>query len=391
MAEQGARPAWRGRLNGWLYGAEVRFDQARRRLRRRLRRIGPLEILPYRGHGTEQEVYLMGRVLEAKGIHRATRHDTLWRNFVHTVRRFASDEVPGVAVRARFYGDEQTVTTDEEGYFRFRLHPRQPVPTGAAWHDVPLELVDAPGGTSVTARGQVVIPPVDAAFGVVSDLDDTVLQTGATNLWRMARLTFFSNAHTRLPFEGVAAFYRALLAGPSGRGHNPIYYVSSSPWNLYDLLEDFLSVNGIPAGPLLLRDLGLEATHLLKSSHHVHKLTQIRGVLALYPKLPFILIGDSGQADPEIYRQVVEEHAGRILAVYIRDVATPERGAVVQALAQTVRGAGVPFLLVPDTEAAARHALAQGFVAPEALPEVRAAKAKDLKAPSEPARPPQAA
>ena len=70
----------------------------------------------------------------------------------------------------------------------------------------------------------------------------------------MAKLTLLHNAHTRLPFEGVAGFYQALQRGRDGEAYNPVFYVSNSPWNLYDLLEDFLDVHGIPRGPLLLRD-----------------------------------------------------------------------------------------------------------------------------------------
>jgi phosphatidate phosphatase APP1 len=81
-----------------------------------------------------------------------------------------------------------------------------------------------------------------------------VLQSSVTNFLKMARMVLLGNAHTRLPFEGVAAFYRALQRGASGGEFNPIFYVSNSPWNLYDLLEDFMDVHGVPAGPLFLRD-----------------------------------------------------------------------------------------------------------------------------------------
>ena len=68
----------------------------------------------------------------------------------------------------------------------------------------------------------------------------------------------------RLPFPGVAAFLRALYAGAGGGERNPLFYVSSSPWNIYDLLSEFFSLNDIPIGPVLfLRDWGLTDVELV--------------------------------------------------------------------------------------------------------------------------------
>src|SRR5690606_9535554 len=91
--------------------------------------------------------------------------------------------------------------------------------------------------------------------------------------------------------------------------------------------------------------------------HEAHKLAHIERILAAYPRLPFILIGDSGQRDPEIYCRVVDAFPGRICAVYIRDVlSSSAREAEVAALAEHVRRSGPELLLVKDTDAAARHA-----------------------------------
>jgi phosphatidate phosphatase APP1 len=208
---------------------------------------------------------------------------------------------------------------------------------------------------------------------VISDLDDTVVQTGATSLLRMARTVFLSNARTRLPFPGVAAFYRALQHGAGESPFNPVFYVSSSPWNLHDLLTEFLVLRKIPLGPLMLRDWGISAQEALPTGHAGHKLEAIRRILDLFPALPFLLIGDSGQEDPEIYHRVVHDHPDRILAVYIRNVTPrPERAAAIRALAEEVEAAGSTLLLDDDTLGAARHAAERGWITPAALEEVAA-------------------
>jgi phosphatidate phosphatase APP1 len=345
---------------------EARFDLLRFRLKRRMGRLGPIEVLPYRGYGTPRALFMKGRVLEGKGVTRSSSTDTVGNNLRNMLRRFASDEIPFARIRARFGGQELEAVADAEGFFDLRFEHVAPPDPARAWHPVEVELLwpEEKGTSPSRATGSVLVP-TGARFGVISDLDDTVLRSGVTSLLKMAWTTFLNNAHTRLPFEGVASFYHALQRGVGGE-FNPIFYVSNGPWNLYDLLEDFLGVHGVPAGPLFLRDWSPTALRSVRE----HKLEAIRTLLKIYPELPFVLIGDSGENDPEIYHTAVREHPGRIRAIYIRDVTTKERGAAVHAIAREVRSLGIEMLLVPDTTAAAEHAAHEGFISPEALPGV---------------------
>jgi phosphatidate phosphatase APP1 len=229
------------------------------------------------------------------------------------------------------------------------------------------------------ARGRIMIPPPDAQFGVISDIDDTVLRSNSLNYLKLARNVFLKNARTRLPFEGVAAFYEALQQGTED-SCNPIFYLSKSPWNLYDLLIDFFAIRGIPLGPLFLTDLGISPQKLFMPHTHKYKLGNIQLLLDTYDHLPFILIGDSGEKDADIYDYVAERYPGRILAIYIRNVTGPWREAALEALKARAEQAGVEMILAKDTGVAAAHALAQGFIRPDAYPQVMEARAEDHKA-----------
>ena len=348
---------------------EERFDACRFNLKRRLGLLDPFEILPYRGHGTRRELFLRGRVLEEAGITRAGQYDAIWKNILNMARRFASDEVAGARVRASFEGLVVETTADEEGFFEVRFQLAEPLDGPGGWHQVGLELLSppSPGGGGVRSKGHVLVPH-GARFGVISDLDDTVVRSSATNVLKMAWIVVRNNAHTRLPFEGVAAFYRALQLGLDSKPSNPVFYVSSSPWNIYDMLVDFLNVHGVPHGPLFLKDWSLSVL----GKHRDYKIGVIRHLLSTYENLPFVLIGDSGEEDPEIYLQAVQEHQGRIKAVYIRDVTSVERDAEVRAMAEEARKLGTEMVAVPDTTAAAEHAASIGLIAPEAIAAVRA-------------------
>jgi len=349
--------------------AEQHFDRLRFEAKRRLGLLDPFEILPYRGHGTSRELFLRGRVLEERGVTSSGQHDSAWDNLRNMARRFASDEVPRARVRASFGSVRTDTVADEEGFFEVRLELPEPLTGPTGWHPVELELLHprSPDGEPVRSTGEVLVP-TGARFGVISDIDDTVVRSSATSVLKMAWIVLLNNAHTRLPFEGVNAFYEALRRGPEDQTDNPIFYVSSSPWNIYDVLEDFLNVHGVPAGPLFLKDW----SPFVLGKHRTHKLGIIRTLLRTYPDLPFVLIGDSGEEDPEIYLQVVREHPGRIRAIYIRDVTSAGRDAEVQALAREARSLGTEMVPVADTAAAAEHAASIGIIAPEAVKEVRA-------------------
>ena len=332
----------------------------------------PYHVKGYRGYGAGGRALLLGRAMEDERIGLPDPGASRWRNLVHAVQRLESDPLPYAAVRARLAGFETELRADDEGFVRSWVTLPAPLPAGG-WHPVELELRDAQRPSS-PGSGQVLSPGPAARFGVVSDIDDTVLQSRATEFIRAVRSVLLENSRTRLPFPGVAAFYRALAAA-GGADPNPIFYVSNSPWNLYDVIADFLETQAIPAGPLLLRDLDPGLGHPRRQPHKPQAIAEI---LETYPALPFILVGDSGQEDPEIYRAIVHDHPGRILAVYIRNVRPrPERVSAVRRLAHEVLAAGSALVLADDTLAAARHAADHGWLDPAALAEVGTEKRAD--------------
>lgn len=342
---------------------------------RGLRAGSEMQVVGYRGFGTPREVFVSGRVLLGRALSPAAEQDPWWRNLANTYRRMESDEVPGARVRIRLDTVEREAVSVDEGYFRAWLQLAEPLPTDRLWHPIDLELVGAED--TVTGATHVLTPAPSAAFGIISDIDDTVIRTDATNLLRMLRGVLFSNARTRLPFEGVAAFYQGLHRGATGVAGNPIFYVSSSPWNLYDALAEFLEHRSIPMGPLFLRDWGFRGSGL-PTGHRSHKLEAIRQILDTYPDLPFLLLGDSGQQDPEIYAEVVSRYPQRILGIYIRDVTgLAARRASIEELARQVHAAGSILVLAEDTVAAARHAVSMGWMRAESVEGVRVERSRD--------------
>lgn len=318
------------------------------------------------------------------------------------LRWFESDEVAGVPLEVSLGGTVARVTTDREGYFSATLRPRwdrPPRPAGTAtpsgtarpdgsgttdagpWYEGAVRLAEPFRGVRSLAAEVEVLIPAEPAFGVISDIDDTVLQTGVQRLFEMVRTTLFGSSRSRRPFPGVAQLYRALAAGVEDAGHHPVFYVSKSPWNLYEFLVDFLDVHAIPPGPLLLRDLGVRAPRSLATTSAPHKRAMIDEILGTHRDLDVVLIGDSGEHDPELYASVIERYPGRVRAAYIREVAGGARGAEVRALARRVTAGGVPMVAAADSAVVARHAAGIGLIAPAAVVEVVRALGSEPSAP----------
>jgi phosphatidate phosphatase APP1 len=347
-------------------------------LRQRMGTDSGLQIVTYKSYGTRHRIYIKGRVLEDKQIAQSTARDSVWNNLLSMYKRFDSDEVPGAVLQVTFDGRDHQVIADKEGYFTFEFFSDRAIDQPGMWLSIDVRLIDAPYSFSpdIKNMAEVLIPPDDAEYGIISDLDDTVIKTGATDILAMSRNTLFHNAHSRLPFAGVAEFYKALQLGRNGKRNNPFFYVSSSPWNLYDLLDDFLEVNDIPAGPLLLRDYGLDR-NTADANHMNHKFKEISNILTAYPALNFVLVGDSGQEDPKIYHEVVNRFPGRILAIYIRDVQLAHREKIAIEFSRQLVDDKVEMIIVDDTVEAAEHAARTGLIFSNTIPDIVTDREKD--------------
>jgi phosphatidate phosphatase APP1 len=323
-------------------------------LRRRYGKLGPLKVVAYRGYGAGASVILRGRVLESKSERAPSAEDRVLRNLAFMLRRFNSREVPNAEVRAAFDGNVLIGRTDDEGYFEFALSVPAGKSVAGQWQTADFQVVSCPvpGWTPVQGHAEVLVPGNDAEFGIISDIDDTVLQTHVTRRLKMVWVTLSGSAFTRSTFDGTSELYQALVRGASGTAHNPIFYVSKSPWNLYDFLTEFMDRCALPRGPLLLRDIGLHDRPPVD-----FKVETISLLLTQYPHLSFVLIGDSGERDPDIYLEVAEKFPGRVRAIYIRKVNDDAlTRSVLERASERATALGTTLLSITHTHEASAHA-----------------------------------
>ncbi|MFD1383878.1 App1 family protein [Rhodanobacter aciditrophus] len=346
---------------------------------KRWRGYSPVTVQPYMTYGTSEELWVAGRLLEAKGI-QGHIEDSNWKNFLHMMRRYRSSEIPFTRINITLEGEVHSAKTDAHGYFHY--HWKRPAKDSVKqpWTELMLQPTDAEiAKAQPYTIAEVSVPNDNVEFGVVSDVDDTIMQTGATSFLRHAKTVLLNNAHSRVLLPGTSEFYKALQKGVSGKANNPFYYVSSSPWNIYDLIAEFIHLNGLPKGPVLLKDFGLREDRWFKSGHESYKTGRIEAILKTYPSLKLVLIGDSGQKDVYAYLQVAKDFPDRILAVYIRDLTPDNRSEKMMAAVSEYADYQVPFAFIRDAGDAVEHARSLNLVTHEAAEKVKQDAEEDQK------------
>ncbi|GGW97248.1 App1 family protein [Alteromonas halophila] len=354
----------------WVYRLERRLDKLRHRFKRWYG-YSPVIVQPYMTYGTQDALWVAGRLLEAKGV-QGRIDDSRWKNLIHMLRRYQSDEIPFTDIVITLGNEERTVTTDADGYFHYQWKAPAIADIQRPWTRLTLRAAD-PELPKAQAQSivEVSVPSDSAQYAVVSDVDDTIMRTGATNFLRHTKTVLLNNAHSRELFPGTSELYNALQQGASGHAGNPFFYVSSSPWNIYDLIAEFIAIHDLPKGPVLLKDFGLREDRWFKSGHESYKTDRIEAILNTYPHLNVVLIGDSGQQDVYAYLEVAKAHPDRVLAVYIRDLKPAARSQKINQAAEKFADYNVPFQFIEDAEDASEHALALNLVTKNAVQAIK--------------------
>lgn len=304
------------------HSAAMMEDAWHRWLERVLRRRGwKTRLVSHTGIGSESLVRVMGRALltgesEPGGSADATASavelfyaDSLTRGW----RAFLTAPALDVPVTVMIDGVESHGRADRSGLINVPVRDHGLAP---GWHEVRLSSPDAEPTTAA-----VFIVGDEESFGIVSDIDDTVIKTSLPRPMVAAWNTFVRHEGARGAVPGMASMYRALLAD---HPRAPIVYLSTGAWNTVPSLTRFLRRNGYPPGPLLMTDWGPTNAGWFRSGKE-HKRSWLHRLARELPHVRWVLVGDDGQDDPAIYGDFADERPEAVRAIAIRELSTTEQ------------------------------------------------------------------
>ena len=317
----------------------------------------------YNGFGNTDTVIVMGHVLDLSPRERQTFNSNWFRNFFSVIRLFMVSPMKGAVVSME-WGEEMFVTTSgSDGFFRFEFAPKLIREPG--WYDVQVVLVPRPAEDSIKTigYGSVYMPhPTQIAY--ISDIDDTFLISHTSKLRRRLFVLLTRNERSRKAFEGVINHYQQLAVSGTGNEtiSNPFFYVSSSEWNLYRFLREFIAFNKLPNGVFLLGQMKqLKDFWRSGQNNHATKFMRIVRVIEAYPSQRFVLLGDDSQQDPIIYQSVTNHFPDKILAVYLRRI-NKRNFENVSKIAEEIRSKGVQCCYFEHSSEAVIHSKKIGLI-----------------------------
>ena len=283
-----------------------------------------LQIRLYRSYGNEGLVHVRGRVMEPEEQRPVNSEDSSLTNFWRNLTSLSVDEKAGIKVDLSVEGHTVRLVSDKEGMLLVsttlfgRLEP--------GLETLSAELVPGQGYWAPLAETRVVIQPeAESSLGFVSDIDDTIKVSDVTNKLSAVRRLLFTNEKTAEAIPGTAALYR-ILEAHDGQADGDLHYLSGSPIHLADAIYGFLDRNAYPRGAVDLKKWGFAKGDDNPLQQQDYKQEKLRLLLKTYPNKLFICFGDSGEKDPEIYRQIAKEYPGRIKAIFINNVTNAKAG-----------------------------------------------------------------
>jgi phosphatidate phosphatase APP1 len=313
----------------------ARVEDAVQSLRQRwgMRRGLVPTIVPFTGYGGAGWIRVLGRVVLRRPPEPGTADDDF--RGIRGWRSFTSVHVPDIEVTIRSGRTTRTIRSDRGGVLDAHID----VKLTPGWHRITL-------GIDGSARVEAPVFVVDerSDVGLVSDVDDTVMVTALPRPFLAAWNTFVLDEHARAPVAGMAVLYERLTRAHPGA---PVIYLSTGAWNVAPTLTRFLGRHLYPRGTLLLTDWGPTHDRWFRSGPE-HKRRELERLASEFPTMRWLLVGDDGQHDPELYAEFAQKHPDNVAAVAIRQLTTGQAVLAGGRSDPERHPSGVPWVSAPD-------------------------------------------
>lgn len=273
------------------------------------------QTIAYQGYGSTEWARVLGRVvLRSQPPPADSQAELLARDGNQNLRgwrAFTSVPIQFADVTIDLGGTSTRVRADRGGL----VDATVAVSLTPGWHTA---VVRADGTDPVEAKIFVISP--DTPLGIVSDIDDTIMVTALPRPFLALWNTFVLNERARMATPGMSVLLDRLKAEHPDA---PVIYLSTGPWNAAPTLARFIARNMYPSGALLLTDWGLTNERWFRSGQD-HKRRNLELLAQEFPKMRWVLFGDNGQHDEQIYSDFARQHPDHVAAIGIRQLSAGE-------------------------------------------------------------------
>jgi len=268
-------------------------------------------ILIYHCYGNARTLHVEGRVLNEREFKETKRNDNILRNIWRHLGHLLNDERKNTAITLTVNKQSFHTTTDSEGYFLFNLKFIKD--TLQQNHDIYLQLDKQ---KNISTHYKAFVPSQKPQIGIISDFDDTVIISDVTHKLKLLNQLLLKNYKQRKVVNEISNTYKSILNNTPDRA---LFFITGSPNQVHTLIENFLKYHHFPRHALITKKIhGLQSYSLLKQKYY--KSEEIEELIKLYPNIQWVLFGDSGEHDKEIYLEIAKKHIGHIKEIYIRNV-----------------------------------------------------------------------
>ena len=267
----------------------------------------------YNAYGNEHQLFLHGRTVKKEKEDPVSKNDSGYTNAWNAIDFFHSDEIKNKKVFLTVDNKKYMTKGDDEGYFDFNITTATKLDMGYKNIDLQIEENSNIHHAKATVIGS------KKMIGIISDIDDTVVVSDVTSKTKLLVNTFWKNYKQREVIATMVDRFNKILKENSPQTPSRLFFISGSPQQLFRPIEKFLEYNNFPKHVTILKQIHGDKTDPLLDQM-VYKTEKIEELIALYPNMQWVMFGDSGEKDHEVYKSIKEKYPSKVKGYYIRNV-----------------------------------------------------------------------
>jgi len=271
------------------------------------------DIVVYNAYGNTHHIIIQGRMEKEKSYKKVNRDDSWFKNLFRRLREIEANEIKGKNIFATINQESFLTKGDSEGYFEFDIKTKKAIKSG--YKSIELQIQNNPDIKRVKAT----IIGAKPLIGIISDFDDTLIISNVTNKIKLGINTMFKNYQQRKIVPGMVERFNKILAQNPKNSPNALFVLSGSPQQLFKPINSFLNYYNFPKRVLILKKAHGDNKDPL-TDQFAYKTQKIKRLIKLYPNIKWVMFGDSGEKDLEVYRFIKSKYPNKIKEYYIRNI-----------------------------------------------------------------------